>query len=88
VPRPWFLPAAVAACCLALAAFLLYASSTPHPGDACRPLASANLAATAVAIVLMIAFPQAGHPYALALALASTGCAIFGVLEWGVSRHA
>jgi hypothetical protein len=86
--RPWILPVAVAACCLALAAFLLHVSRQPHPGDACRSLAIANLAAAALAIALIIAFPGAGHPYALALALASTGCAIFAVLEWAVSHHA
>lgn len=84
--RPWFLPVAVGACCLALAAFLLYTSRQPHPGEACRLLAIANLAAAALAIVLMIVFPHAGHPYALALAIASTGCAIFAVLEWAVSH--
>lgn len=84
--RPWFLPVAVAACCLALAAFLLYASRQPHPGDACRLLAVANLAAAALAIAL-IAFPSAGHLYVAALALASTGCAIFAVLEWAVSHR-
>jgi hypothetical protein len=86
--RPWFLPAAVAACCLALAAFLLFASRQPHPGDACRALAIANLAAAGLAIGLMIAFPRAGHPYDLGLALASTGGAGFAVLEWAVSHHA
>ncbi len=85
--RPWILPVAAGACCLALAAFLLYASRQPYPGDACRPLAIANLAAAALAIALMIAFPHAGHPYAVALAIASTGCAIFAVLEWAVSHH-
>ncbi|HEY3977476.1 MAG TPA: hypothetical protein VGM79_09410 [Streptosporangiaceae bacterium] len=85
--RPWILPVAVAAGCLALAAFLLYASKQRHPADACRPLGVANLAAAALAIALMIVFPDAGHPYALALAIASTGCAIFAVLEWAVSHH-
>jgi hypothetical protein len=49
-------------------------------------VASANLAVTALAIALMIAFPRAGHQYALALA--SSGCAIFGVLEWAASHCA
>jgi hypothetical protein len=88
--QPRFIPAVVGVGCLGLAAFVLYASKQPQAdaAAACRPLAAANLCAAALAIGLMIGFPGAGHPYVVALAIASTGCAMFATVEWVIGRPA
>jgi hypothetical protein len=86
--QPRFIPAVVGAGCLALAAFVFYASRQPQAdaAAACRPLAVANLCAAALAIGLLIGFPGAAHLYVVALAIASTGCAMFATVEWVIGR--
>jgi hypothetical protein len=88
--QPGFIPVIAGVGCLVLAAFLVYASKQPRAQAtaACRPLAVANLGAAALAIALLIAFPDAGHLYVIALAIASTVCAMFAVVEWVVSQQA
>lgn len=86
--QPRFIPAVVGLGCLGLAALVLYASRQPQANAvaACRPLAVANLCAAALAIGLVIGFPAAGHLYVVALAIASTGCAMFAAVEWVIGR--
>jgi hypothetical protein len=85
--RPWLLFAVLAAACLAGAAFLLYLSTRPQAATACRSISPANMAATIAGITLLLAFPHLAHAYVVALAIASTGCAVFAVLEWSAGAR-
>jgi hypothetical protein len=49
-------------------------------------IAPGNVAATAAALALLIAFPGAAHPYVAALAIGGTGCAVFATLEYQAQR--
>jgi hypothetical protein len=82
--RPWPLLVALGAVCLAASAFLLYASAQNETVNVCRLVSPGNLAATVAGVALLLAFPHPAHPYAVALAIASIGCAIFAVFEWTV----
>jgi hypothetical protein len=85
--RPWPLFAVLAAACLAGTAFLLYLSTQPQAATACRSISPANMAATIAAIALLLTFPHLAHAYVVALAIASTGCAVFAVLEWNAAAR-
>ena len=82
--RPWPLLAALGMACLAASAFLLYASHQAGAASVCRSISPANMAATIAGIALLLAFPHPAHPYVVALAVASVGCAIFAVIEWTI----
>jgi hypothetical protein len=86
--RPGFIPVIIGLACLALGAFLIYASKQPRAeaAAACRPLAAANLAAAGASLTLVVAFPDASHLYVVALTVVSTTCAIFAAAEWAVSQ--
>ena len=88
--QPRFIPVIVGVACLALGAFLVYASKQPQAEAAavCRPLAVANLSAAAAAAALVIAFPGASHLYLADLVITSTICAMFATAEWAVSQPA
>jgi hypothetical protein len=82
--RPWPLPVALGAACLAASAFLLYASARGEAVNVCRLISPGNMAATVAGVALLSAFPHPAHTYVVALAVASVGCAIFAVFEWTV----
>lgn len=82
--RPWPLPVALGAVCLAASAFLLYATARGEAVTVCRLVSPGNMAATVVGVALLSAFPHPAHTYVVALAVASVGCAIFAVFEWTV----
>jgi len=82
--RPWPLPVALGAVCLASAAFLLHASAGTPAARVCHAVSPANMTATLAGVALLLAYPHAAHPYVVALAVASTGCAVFASLEWTV----
>jgi hypothetical protein len=84
--RPAPVPVAVGAGCLAIAALVLCASTGTQAAAACRLVAPANAAGAIAGIALLILFPAAAHPYVAALAVASTGCAVFAPLEYQAQR--
>jgi hypothetical protein len=84
--RPVPVPIVLGAGCLAVAALMLYTGTGTQAAAACRLVAPANAAGAIAGIALLIAFPAAAHPYVAALAVASTGCAVFATLEYQI-RH-
>jgi 3-oxoacyl-[acyl-carrier protein] reductase len=84
--RPVPVPVAVGAVCLVVAALMFYASTGTQAAAACRLAAPANAAGAIAGIALLITFPAAAHPYVTALAVASTGCAVFATLEYQTKR--
>ena len=80
--RPWPLPVALGAICLAASAFLLYASVSGETIAVCRLVSPGNMAAAVAGVAVLLAFPHPAHTYVVALAVASIGCAVFAVFEW------
>jgi hypothetical protein len=79
--RPWPLPVVLGIACLAVSVLLLHASAGTQAPDACRLIWPGNAAGTIAGVALLLAFPHLAHPYVVALAIASIGCAVFAILE-------
>jgi len=84
--RPAAVPIIAGAACLAVAALMLYASTGTQAAATCRLVAPANAVGAIAGIVLLITVPAAAHSYVVALAVASTGCAVFATLEYQAQR--
>lgn len=80
--RPGPVPIALGAVCLAVAALMVHASAGTQAAAACRLIAPGNVVGVLAAIALLIAFPDAAHPYVVALAAGGAGCAVFATLEY------
>jgi hypothetical protein len=79
-------PSPRGAVCLAVAALMIRASTGTRAAAFCRLIAPGNAAGAIAALALLIAFPDAAHPYVAALAIGGTGCAVFATLEYQAHR--
>ncbi len=86
--RPGPVPVVLGAVCIAIAALMLHASTDTRAAAVCRLIAPGNVVGAIAAIALLIAFPDAAHPYVAALAVGGTGCAVFATLEYQAQRPA
>lgn len=84
--RPGPVPIALGAVCLAVAALMIHASTGTQAAAVCRLIAPGNAAGAIAALAALIAFPDAAHPYVVALAVGGTGCAVFATLEYQAQR--
>lgn len=80
--RPGPVPIALGAVCVAVAALMIRARTGTQAAAFCRLIAPGNVAGAIAALALLIAFPDAAHPYVVALAVGGTGCAVFATLEY------